>query len=110
MKHFALILRINPSALTVDQLITLGEKWSILIKQWVKEQRFISNFRFNQAGYNIIGASEKAIQQGFVMENNLVVSGIFIISADDLNQAIEISKNCPTLDMGGNVEVREVHS
>jgi len=33
---------------------------------------------------------------------------MFILSADNLQQAIEISKGCPIFNFDGNVEIREV--
>jgi hypothetical protein len=37
-----------------------------------------------------------------------VVGGYIIVQADDIGQAVELSKGCPILEVGGSVEVRPV--
>jgi len=37
-----------------------------------------------------------------------VVGGFTLIQARDLEQAVEISKGCPILELGGSVEVRPI--
>ena len=38
------------------------------------------------------------------------VAGFFIIQADSVEQAVEITKSCPALDYGQTVEVRAIAS
>lgn len=60
--------------------------------------------------------------QGKVLKaNNLVTDGPYveikesiggysIVKANSLDEAIELAKGCPILNLGGNVEVREINA
>lgn len=50
------------------------------------------------------------ITNGPFAEGAELVGGYLIISANDLDQAVEISKGCPIFDYGGTTEVREILS
>ena len=41
-------------------------------------------------------------------ETKEIVGGFTIVTANDLEEAIALTKGCPALDSGGKVEVREV--
>jgi hypothetical protein len=43
-------------------------------------------------------------------ESNEAVAGFFIIQADSVEQAVEMTKSCPALDYGQTVEVRAISS
>lgn len=47
------------------------------------------------------------ITDGPYAETREVLGGYFMIRADDYDQAVEISKDCPHLDFG-TIEIREV--
>jgi hypothetical protein len=36
------------------------------------------------------------------------VGGFSLIQARDLDQAVELSKGCPILEVGGSIEVRQI--
>jgi hypothetical protein len=50
------------------------------------------------------------ITDGPFAEGSEVVGGYLIVTSDDLNGAVEISKGCPIFEHDGNVEVREIMS
>lgn len=45
---------------------------------------------------------------GFHIAEKNSVSGNLVLKAKDLNEAAEIAKDCPIIDAGGEVEVRNV--
>lgn len=51
---------------------------------------------------------QKAVHDGPYAEAKDLVNGFTLIEATDLSQAVELSKGCPLLDVGGSVEVRPV--
>jgi len=69
-----------------------------------------------EAGYYVSGApfddghvlsgTETAGSDGSYGEGDDVVGGYIIVTADDLDQAIERSKACPIFAEGGSVEIR----
>ena len=48
------------------------------------------------------------VVDGPFAETKETIGGYFIIEAADLNEAIEITKECPALSNGGRVELREI--
>jgi hypothetical protein len=54
----------------------------------------------------VIRGNEKMVSDGPYAEAKDVVSGYARIEAQDLAEAVELSKGCPILGVGGSVEVR----
>lgn len=52
----------------------------------------------------------QALVDGPFAETKETIGGYFIINADSLDEAIEITKECPSLSEGGMVELREIES
>ena len=50
------------------------------------------------------------MRDGPYAESKDVVGGFIVIEAGDLDEAVELSKACPILDVGGSVEVRPVQT
>lgn len=50
------------------------------------------------------------VVDGPFAETKETIGGYFIIDAVDMDEAIEISKDCPTLSEGGLVELREIEA
>ncbi|WP_411029535.1 YciI family protein [Spongiimicrobium sp. 3-5] len=50
------------------------------------------------------------VTNGPFAEGAEVVGGYLIVTANDMDHAVEISKGCPIFDYDGNIEVREILS
>ncbi len=76
---------------------------------WIKElgERYHSGEPLENEAYSIRG-KEKLVTDGPFIEAKELVSGFYIINANSLEEAIELSKGCPILRLGGSVEVRPV--
>ena len=63
---------------------------------------------------NRLGGNGKTLKPNNVVTNGPyaelkeMVSGYILIKADDIDAAAEIAKGCPILNVGGNVEVRNI--
>ena len=57
-----------------------------------------------------IVAGRNAVTDDPFAESNEAFAGFFIIQADSVEQAVEITKSCPALDYGQTVEVRAITS
>ena len=55
-----------------------------------------------------VNGSKKLVTDGPFIEAKEMVGGYLLINAKDINEAVEISKNCPILDIDGKIEVRPV--
>ena len=79
---------------------------------WVERLKNAGNFK---SGHPLehngkIVAGRNAVTDDPFAESNEVFAGFFIIQADSVEQAVEITKSCPALDYGQTVEVMVVAS
>jgi hypothetical protein len=58
----------------------------------------------------VIRGKNKLITDGPYAEAKDLIGGFSIVEARDIDQAVELSRGCPGLDVGGLVEVRPVMS
>ena len=56
----------------------------------------------------VVKGNENMVTDGPYAEAKDLVGGFSLIEASDLAHAVEISKGCPVLEVGGSVEVRPV--
>ena len=54
------------------------------------------------------GKARAEVRDGPFTESKEVVSGYFIVSASDYDDAVRIASGCPHLELGGRIEVREI--
>ena len=59
-----------------------------------------------QPGRKQVSGKSKTITDGPFMEGKEFVGGYLVVNANDINEAVEISKGCPIFSENGNVEVR----
>ena len=50
--------------------------------------------------------SDKDVINGPYVEIKEAIGGMCFVSAADYDEAVEIAKGCPVLELGGNVEIR----
>lgn len=55
-----------------------------------------------------IKGKNKVVTDGPFIESKELIGGFYIITANSMDEAVELSKGCPVLKFGGNIEVREV--
>jgi len=84
------------------------EKWMRWMET-LKEQEKLLGAQPLMATGKTISSSKKVVSDGPFMEGKEMVGGYLLCRANDYNEAIEISKGCPILELGdGNVEIREI--
>lgn len=78
-------------------------------QQWIEElgAHYDSGEPLEQDAKTIQG-KEKVVTDGPYIESKELVSGFYILNADNMKEATELAKGCPVLRLGGKVEVREV--
>lgn len=55
-----------------------------------------------------IKGKDNIVTDGPYIESKELVSGFYILQAQSFGEAVELSKGCPVLRLGGTVEVREI--
>ena len=111
MNEFLLIFRrdfkmseIQPSP---EQLQKMMKEWQNWIGSIAARNKLVSSG-------NRLSDEGKVVKPGDIVTNGPyveikeLIGGYIMISAESLEEAAEISKGCPILGIGGNVEVRAV--
>lgn len=77
--------------------------------QWIQElgEHYVSGEALEEDSQTIRG-KELIVTDGPFIESKELVGGFYIILANSIEEATELAKGCPTLRLGGSVEVRPV--
>jgi hypothetical protein len=84
------------------------EKWMAWFKELGAKGHLKNPGHPLQATGKVVNGNKKVVMDGPFAETKDVVGGFTLIEARDLEEAAEISKGCPILDVGGSVEVRPI--
>jgi len=85
------------------------EKWGAWMGGLKENGQLVDGLPLNGDG-KVVEKAGEVITNGPFAEGTEVVGGYLIVTADDLNGAVEISKGCPIFEHNGTVEVREIMS
>jgi len=110
MKDFVLIFRNagDPvNTLSPQQMQTVMTEWQNWMGGCAAQGKLSSiGYRLSTEGNTLKPGN--VITDGPFAEIKEILTGITIIKADTLEEANEIAKGCPILNIGGSVEVRGV--
>jgi len=105
MSEFTFLFRGNDlDALSHEQMQNYTQKWLA----WMKEHGLSHNGHPLERSGKVVKGNEKSVHDGPYAEAKDIVNGYLVVEARDLAHAVEISKDCPILDLGGAVEVRPI--
>ena len=110
MKEFILLFRNAASAapvLSAEELKNVSKPWEDWIGS-IAAQNKLANIgaRLGFEGATVM--PEKVTTDGPYAEIKEILLGYIVVKTESLQEAIELSHDCPVLQMGGNVEVRSV--
>lgn len=57
-----------------------------------------------------IRGKDKLVTDGPFIESKEMISGFYILHAESLEEATQLSKGCPILRLGGSLEIRPIMS
>lgn len=110
MKEFLLIFRREVSgnnALSPEQIQAMMKPWQDWMGSLAAQNKLVSaGNRLTPEGRVV--KPDQVITNGPFVETKEAVGGYTIIKAASLDEAAELSKGCPILKIGGNVEVRTI--
>jgi hypothetical protein len=111
MKEFLYVFRrdfVTPqNQPTAEQLKNMMQPWQEWLDQLTSQNKLVSSG-------NRLGGEGKIVKPGKVVTNGPyaevkeAIGGYIIVRASNLDEAAEIAKDCPILNIGGNVEIRPV--
>jgi hypothetical protein len=109
MSEFTFLFRgSDAAAQSPEQMQKSMQKWLA----WFKELGDRGHIKYpghplERTG-KVVKGNQKSVHDGPYAEAKDIVNGFTLIEADDLAQAVELSKGCPILEAGGSVEVRPI--
>ena len=109
LKNFMMIFRFEPNneyQPTQEELATQHQQWGTFIGNLAIAEKLIST---NQLGFNGKQLSaDLTVSDGINIAERQTMGGNMIVRANTIDEAIEMAKGCPILNMGGTVEVRDI--
>jgi hypothetical protein len=84
------------------------QKWMVWLKGLAEKGHIKDQGQPLEPGGKVVRGKQKTVTDGPFAEAKDVVGGYTLIEARDLDQAAELSKGCPILEVGGAVEVRPI--
>lgn len=84
------------------------QKWQAWMEELGKQGKMEGGEPLETAGMQVSGKN-KVVTDGPFAEAKEVVGGYVIVNTDTLEEAVELSKDCPILDFDdGHIEVRPI--
>lgn len=110
MKEFMMIFRTekqeNPTKPSMEQIQASVQQWQDWIGGIAAQGKFIATNALEPVGRTV--NAKGLVSDGPYAEVKEIVGGYILVKADDLDDAVCLSEGCPTLGIGGTVEVRSV--
>lgn len=109
MKEFLLIFRRDfiskeeqPSP---EQIQNMMKPWQDWMGSLAAQNKLASSGNRLASDGRVV-KSDKIVTDGPYVEIKEAVGGYIVVKANNLDEAAELAKGCPVLNIGGNVEVR----
>ena len=81
--------------------------WMTWMESLAKKGVLVGADPLQRTGKQVTGKN-KVVTDGPFIEGKEMVGGYLIVSANDIDEAVEISKGCPIFNEDGKVEVRPI--
>lgn len=109
MKEFLMLIRenVNYGSLSAQEMQEDIEKHIKWVEDLVAKGHFRNGNPLDSHGALIEG-NARVVTDGPFVESKECVSGFYFLLASSLEEATELAKGCPSLDLGASVEIREV--
>jgi hypothetical protein len=110
-KEFMLVFRYEPKSNyqpTEVEMNEMHQQWGAFIGNIAIQEKLVSTHQLGFEGKQIF--SDHSIAEGIHISDNQTLGGNMIVTANNIDEAVEMAKNCPILLMGGAVEVRAIQS
>ncbi len=108
MSEFTYLFRGRDRSASPDQMQRTMEKWVAWFKDLGAKGHLKDPGHPLEHTGQVVKGKKKIVNDGPYAEAKDVVGGYIVVEAKDLAQAVELSKGCPILDVGGSVEVRPI--
>ena len=108
MSEFLYLYRGGESGRSPERAQQMMQKWMTWLKELAGKGHIKDQGQPLERTGKLVRGKQKTVTDGPFAEAKDVVGGYTLIEARDLQQAVELSKGCPILEVDGEVEVRPV--
>jgi hypothetical protein len=109
MKQYMIIFRMKPDFNyhpSEANLAAQHQAWGKFIGNIAIQEKLVSTHQLGFEG--VLIDSQKSSTASIHLANEETLGGNMIVTASSLEEATEMAKDCPILDIGGNIEVRSI--
>lgn len=96
----------NP-AISAEAMQAHMQKWYEWMQRLIQGGVMLAGEPLESGGKQVNG-NKKTVTDGPFIEAKEMVGGYMVINAKNMDEAVEISKGCPTFEMDGKVEIRPI--
>jgi hypothetical protein len=108
--QYVLIIRSKAHIKAAPELIRTNiAHWTAWMTDLGKGGKIAAGYRFPVDGITLAGKDKPATAKPYVAGGKLV-SSFLIINAANLDEAKQIAAKCPTFELGGTVEIRQIQN
>ena len=94
---------------TPEEMQVEMQKWITWMGKLKEKGQLVDGLPLAKDG-KVVAKAGDVITNGPFAEGSEIVGGYLIVTADSLEEAVELSKGCPNYAYGGTTEVREILS
>jgi hypothetical protein len=108
MNEFVFLYRGGETGRSPERAQQMMQKWMAWFKELTDSGHVKDRGQPLERAGKVVNGKRKTVTDGPFAEAKDLVGGYTLILAKDLNDAVELSKGCPILEVDGQVEVRPV--
>ncbi len=108
MSEYIFLYRGGEAGRSPEKMQQTMQKWVAWLKGLAEKGHVKDQGQPLEHTGKLVKGKQKTVTDGPFAEAKDIVGGYTLIEARDLEQAVELSKGCPILDVEGAVEVRPV--
>ena len=97
------LLDYNPSPQEMQESMAQWQNW---IGGIAAQEKFVSTNALGTNGKTL--KADLSVTDGPFAEVKEFVGGYLVLKAENIDEAVELSRGCPILQFGGSVEVRDI--
>jgi hypothetical protein len=109
MTEFMMIFRHTPMAdfqMSPEQMQESIKQWQDWMGGIAAQGKFVGTNQLGFEGKTLL--PNKTVTDGPYAEVKEIVGGYVIVTANSIDEAINLAEGCPILSIGGHVEVRDI--
>ncbi len=108
-KEFMLLFRYEPNndyQPTEAEMGEMHQQWGAFIGNIAIQEKLVSTYQLGFEGKQVF--ADKSTCDSIHMSSNQIIGGNMVVRTNTMDEALEMAKHCPILQMCGTVEVRNI--